>query len=141
MYPLNVASSPGPIIQHKRMFYTAFLPIFVMPHCTEFHNTLLISTFTLSTLNTKLKTHKAVIILSTNGGCVNDAYFAHISHHTASQSHTLTGARDDLVIKACTTGTLRGSGTCQQFVTYTPPRGSNRVKVTREMPFFMQLGK
>jgi hypothetical protein len=28
MYALNVASSPGSIIQHKRMFHTVFLPIF-----------------------------------------------------------------------------------------------------------------
>ena len=89
----------------------------MMPHYTEFHNTLLISTFTLSTLHPKLKMHKAAIMLSTNGGCVNDAYFAHISHHTVSQSHTLAGARDDRVIKACMNGTLSGAVTCKQFVT------------------------
>jgi hypothetical protein len=61
--------------------------------------------------------------------------------HTASQSHTLAGARDDLVIKAPTTGKLRGSVTCKQFVTYTPLKGSILVKVTRETPFLMKLGK
>jgi len=67
--------------------------------------------------------HTAAIMLFTKGVCVNDDYCAHIPHHTASQSHTLSGARDDIVIKACTTGTLRGSVTCKQFVTYTPPKG------------------
>ena len=51
------------------------------------------------------------IMLSINGVCVNDVYFARISHHTASQSHILASARDDLVIKASMTGTLRGSVT------------------------------
>ena len=97
----------------------------MMPHYTEFHNTLLVSTFTLSTLDTNLKMHTAAIMLSTIRGCVNDVYFAHVSHHTASQSHTLAGATDDIVIKSCMTGTLRGSVTYKQFVTYTPPRGVN----------------
>jgi hypothetical protein len=107
----------------QKNFFTALLPIFMLHHYTEFHKTLLISTFTLSTLNTKLKMHTAAIMLSTNGLCANDAHFPHIPHHTAYQSHTLAGARDDLVIKACKTGTLRGSVTCKQFVTYTPPKG------------------
>ena len=113
----------------------------MMLHYTEFHTTLLISTFTLSTLNTKLKMHMTAIMLSTNGVSVTDTYFANISHHTASNSHTLAGVRDELVIKACATGTLPGSVTCKQFVTYKPPKRQIRVKVTSEMPFLMQLGK
>jgi hypothetical protein len=67
--------------------------------------------------------HTAAVMLFTKGVSVNDACCAHIPHHTASQSHTLSGARDDIVIKACTKGTLRGSVTCKQFVTYTPITG------------------
>lgn len=84
---------------------------------------------------------KAAIMLSTNGGCVNDAYFAHISHHTASHSHTLPVARDDLVIKASTDGTWRGSVTCKQSVTCTPPRVSIRVKFTRKNAVPYEIGQ